>query len=323
MTTQPGQRLVFLDVRGVQEEATVTAVGEDPLPVGSHLRSRSLTLEYVDGTPNEVLHLSPELGRSAGYDALDNEILAGLRLSRLCGSYPYPSCVSRLLGYEAHGEHPFALLAPYRGEPVGSTGGRILPTEKSAFQRSLLAGVRWVSAAGIAHRALSPFNVHWDGMSAQITGFSDATIAGAPRAVVGVPPWQAPEQRPGQVNGAVTDKDDVWAAGRLIYYVSTGRDLVRGDQVCDEPDLAHLLGGIFGPIGERPSVRELLDRLNLADPVPRLAVPDTDLRQWRAEFLRLRACKHPHTVDRDKPSAPSGTTPKPSEPPRRRRRLWR
>ncbi|GGS64157.1 hypothetical protein ACFFV7_01550 [Nonomuraea spiralis] len=325
-TTRPGTVLRFRDRHGVPVEATVTDRREDPLQPAPPLRSCLLTLSYADGGRHEARHVGPAApGPGAGYDALDNEILAGLRLSRLCGAGPYPSEVSRLIGYEADGELPFVLLAPYRGRPVGGTLGRILPSESLPFQRSLLTGLRWTSAAGIAHRALSPETVHWDTVCAQITGFTEAAPAGTPRSVAGAPPWWAPEQRPGQAGGVVTGDDDVWAAGRLIFCVATGRAPERADLADAPPDLARLLQGVFGPPEGRPSVRELLRRLDAADPVPRGLSPDVALERGRADFFALRARKHPQTVPAAEPEpawpAPAGPTI-PDEP-SRRGRPWR
>ncbi|WP_157246875.1 serine/threonine-protein kinase [Nonomuraea typhae] len=304
---QPGQTLRFRDRHGAWAEGAVTACHDDPAQPAPPLRSCLVTLTYADGTRHEVRHVGisgEEPG--IGYGALDNEILAGLRLSRLCGSGPYPPQVSRLIGYEADGERPFVLLEPCRGKPVGGILGRILPSEKSIFQASLLTGLRWISAAGIAHRAISPETVYWDSVNAQIIGFTEAALAGTPRTVAGAPPWWAPEQRPGTVGGTVSSEDDVWAAGRLIFYVTTGHEPDRADLTGADPDLARLLAGIFGPPAGRPPVRELLSRINVADPVPRGLSPDASLERGRADFLRLRAGKHPETA------VPAG--PQPAEP---------
>lgn len=317
--TEPGASLCFQRPDGTPAEATVVACHDDPWPAEPPLRSCLLTLEHADGGREEVRHLAPLPGEAAGYDALDNEILAGLRLSRLCRSRPYPPAVSRLVGYEADGTHPFALLAPYRGRPLAGAA-KILPGEKMRFQESLLTGARWISAAGLAHRGISPYTVFWDGMSVQITDFRDAAPIGAPRTVSGAPPWQAPEQRPGMAAGMVSDKDDVWALGRLIFYVITGRELVRPEQLHAEPDLAALLQDVFGPMEGRPSVRDLLDRLNLADPLPRPPAPDVLFQQGQADFFAIRAQKHPGTAARQRvepPGRPAEPDP-PAPPPRRR-----
>ena len=112
---------------------------------------------------------------------LDNETLAGLRLRRVTGTADYPPELSRLHGYEAESADPYALLEPYRGEPLTVTGQHLLGSEERQFQVSLLTGLCWLAAAGIAHRGLAPTAVHWDGRHAQITDFSKSTMVGAPR----------------------------------------------------------------------------------------------------------------------------------------------
>jgi serine/threonine protein kinase len=322
--THPGEILSFRRPDGGDSQVVVVRRQDDPSPPEPPLRSRRLTIEYADGTREEVRQLTTgDPGPGAGYRALDNEILAGLRLCRLCGSRPYPPAVSRLVGYEADGIGPYALLEPHRGSPFGGSTRGILPSERVRFQESLLTGLRWLGAAGIAHRAICPETVYWDGTNVQITDFTAATLIGAPRSALGAPPWQPPEQRPDKATGLVSEKDDVWAAGRLIFYVTTGRDLAGSRQLDEEPELAHLLANVFGPPEGRPTVRELLGRLNLADPVPRPPAPNAAFQRGEADFFTLRTHKHPETAAKREPEPPVTATPTRPEPGRRRRRRSR
>ncbi|TKK85242.1 hypothetical protein FDA94_26600 [Herbidospora galbida] len=324
MTLKQGDSLTFFEPGGRRTEAVLEAA-EEIAWSGSPLQAHRVILSCADGTVRQYRHLSPLTSAHEAYQALDNEILAGLRMHRLCGDRLYPASVSRLAGYEANGKEPFALVEHYRGSPIGSTSGRIVPGEGVRFQSTLLTGARWLNAAGIAHRSISPANVHWDGMTAQITDFSTATIVGAPREEIGRPPWQAPEQRPGQVEGWVSQKEDVWSVGRLIYYVATGRELIRSEQAKEEPELAHLLNGIFGPIEGRPTPRMLLTRLNLHDPVPQQIQPDAALEQGRADFHVHRMRKHPglRTVNGSMPRPATQSPPPPPPEPDTRKGWWR
>jgi hypothetical protein len=285
-----------VDGSEVQDEAAVLA--EEAGPSASP-RTRRLRLN--DGT--EVLQLVVAAGgEAADYDRLDSEILAGLRLARLARDdddslaergrlSPYPAQVGRLHGYATTGAEPFALVYHYRGEPLGTTGRRLLPRQHQGFQISLLEGLCWLAEAGLAHRGISPTAVRWDGelSQVQITDFSLATVFGVPREVAGEPPWAAPEQRPGQLGGYVTERDDVWAAGRLIYLVTTGVTLTRPEQLADSP-LAGLLDGVLDAPAARPTARQLLERLGVAAPVARKG-RDDGLEAGRERFRAARAAK--------------------------------
>jgi serine/threonine protein kinase len=254
-----------------------------------------------------------------GYEMIDHEILAGLQLARQVGSGRYPPELGRLVGYRADGTEPFALVEPYRGIPVTLIAGKLLTGDRRRFEISLLTGLRWLQAAGIAHRGIGPNTVRWDeqSRSAQITDFALATIFGAPRQAVGTTPWAAPEQRLGRADGEVTDRDDIWAAGRLIFYVITGEEPADREVISAEPELAQLLAGVFGPPEDRPSCRDMLvGRLNVRDPVPPRPAEDPVLARGRAEFWDYHSRKHSVTGSATSvPAAQAGTAA------RRRRRI--
>jgi len=283
------EELAYLSAAGDAVRNEAVEVGT-PGPAPEYLSARSVTL--ADGTTARQL-LTGDRDRESGYQRLDNEILAGIRLARIAPSGAYPPEVSRLLGYEPSSAAPFALLEPYRGDAIAEVGRRMLPDDQRRFQVSLLAGLCWLAAAGVVHRALGPSAVLWDGQRVQITDFSRATVVGAPREDIGEPPWAAPEQRRGQVAGLASHRDDVWAAGQLIHFVRTGQLPADPGQLAGGPDLEALLAGVFGPAEDRPSARCLLtERLRQASPVP--DYPDVDpLERGRQRFAELRARKHP------------------------------
>ena len=295
--------LRYRDVSDALVEAAVMAAGDDErLPEVNGLVIRRMKLE-APGGPGEALQIRPVPygpdGLAAGYQLLDNVILAGLRLRRGAEDDAYPPEVARLIGHDADSAAPFALLEPYRGRPIGEHAGNLLLSDRRRFQVSLLTSVRLLGAAGIAHRGLSPSTVRWDGDRVQITGFAHTTVLGAPRTVVGTPPWCAPEQRSGYAEGDVTDRDDIWAAGRLIYYVVTGEQLTGRAELADNTELAGLLAGIFGPPEERPSAAELLARIGATDPVRHGADGSPALDRGREEFHAARYRKHPETSPKD------------------------
>jgi serine/threonine protein kinase len=260
-----------------------------------------------DGT--ELRQHRPASGdqRSDGYDRLDNEILAGRRLHEVAeqsdwGSYP-PE-LARLYGDEATSADPYTLFDAYAGQPLRHVVRQILDDEFDAFQVSLLTGLCWLAAAGIAHRAISPDTVLWDSKRrrVQITDYSRSTVFGVPRTpVMGVPGWVPKEQRPRTVNGTVGPRDDVWAAARLIFFVrNQGEDLIDRSQIADS-GLDGMFSGLFdraiGPPENRPTAWSLLeDGLKRRSPAPRVADSSAWLIEGRERFLQVRQRAHPDAV---------------------------
>jgi serine/threonine protein kinase len=317
--------LDYLTPAGDRTRARGTVTGradQVPPPLSSHL------IRLDDGTEAVQVSLAeiPAKRLAEAYGKIDNQILAGLRLARHVGAGRYPPQVSKLIGYDPDSAQPFALYEPYRGEQVESVAGHLLPAGQHKFQASLLTGLRWLAEAGIAHRGLSPVTVRWDGEQAQITDFSLATLLGSRREVAGTKPWAAPEQQPGYVSGDVTDRDDIWAAGRLIFYVVTGEDLVDRDHLGEWPALADLLAGVFEPPERRPSAREMLAvRLRERDPVPAGPHADPELDKGRAEFFASRArLRHePTPADAEIAEPPAAWPPQPPPVTASPRRGWR
>lgn len=303
---------IELSYRTVTGEPVLTrAMVGDPWPTPAPLRGQQVILE--DGT--ELLYLTTGDGDPAlSYARLDNEILAGLRLHWLTQRHrelavPYPAQVSRLHGYEPDSAEPFALLYPFRGEPVAEVGRRLLPEHQDQFRVSLLQGLRWLAAADLAHRNLTPGTVRWDRETeqVQITDFSQATVFGVPRTAAGSGLWAAPEQRPrgssGQVTGQVGERDDVWGAGQLLCYLLTGEELTGPQQLAGLADPGGALRDIFTRAENRPTAQDLLRRLHEPDPVPRVLTVDP-LADGRARF----AAVHPE------PGAPSAAQAAPGTP---------
>jgi serine/threonine protein kinase len=286
-----GTRLSWLSPIGERTEAKIE-VASDWAPVNHLLRSRTIELDVEPG-PLRLVALAADLDEAArqrAYELLDNEILAGLRLARLAlgTGRPYPGQVSRLVGYEPFEAEQFALLEAYRGSPVETVAGHLLIEERPVFMTELITGLRWAAAAGLAHRGLSPATVLWSDRRLQITDFCSASLIGVPRAVVGRAPWAAPEQRSDvrPVTGDVSDRDDVWAAAKLICFVITGTPVRREE--LESLNLRELLDDAFGPPEHRPSAAALLKRLRVVDPFPRPLVADHRLEEGRLAFAAAR-----------------------------------
>jgi serine/threonine protein kinase len=290
-------KLQFRRVTGQQVEAELR-VDDVEFPAGEFLLARRIWLD--DSTELRQHCVAKGARRSSGYDSLDNEILAGRRLYEVGEWGGYPPEVARLYGDEATSADPYALFEPYRGEPLSEVGTYLFHEEQEAFEVSLLTGLCWLAAAGIAHRALRPDTVLWDSRrrQAQITDFSLSTVFGAPReAIAGSPSWVARETRPGSVSSVVSERDDIWAAGRLIFFVrNQGEELTSRGQLA-ESGLGELLDGVFGPPEARPTARELLvDRMRRPDPVPPRAGSRAGLTEGHRHFWEARQRKHPGAV---------------------------
>jgi serine/threonine protein kinase len=234
------------------------------------------------------------LSSDSGYDRLDNEIMAGRRLWEVAEWGKYPAEVTRMLGDEAVSSDPYALFEHYRGTPLSEVAGQFIDDELDGFLVSLLTGLCWVAAAGIAHRAIGPDTVLWDSAhrSVQITDFSRSTLFGVPRTPVsGSKDWVAREQRYSTCYGRVGPTDDVWAAGRLIFFVSNqGQPLFDRGQLARH-GLAESLNPVFGPPEGRPTASDLLVQRGISAP----RAPDSGirLRDGRRHFLEARDRRHP------------------------------
>ena len=294
--------LTFRSVTG-RTVRVKASFGPDETGAPAFLAARPVRL--ADGNELRQLWVADTADQD-GYQRLDNEILAGRRLFEVTHTVGYPPEVSRLFGDEANSANPYALLEPYRGRPLTVASQQMDLDEQLQFQVSLLKGLCWLAAAGIAHRGIAPSTIRWDGQHAQITDFSMSTVIGTPREVIGTPPWAAREQQPADVGGRVSERDDIWAAGRLIFYVNTQEELTDIRQVSDRPGLNNLLAGVFGPPENRPTPGELLSRLNAQSPVPRALNGYPRLDAARKSFYALRARKHP---DAGKPSPDYGSGP--------------
>jgi hypothetical protein len=297
----PDEMLRFRRVTTGRPEEIAAEVDEVDLPAGELLRARTVWLK--DGTPDgyELRQHRPLDGerRQDGYARLDNEILAGRRLHKVAEWSGYPAEVACLYGDEATSAEPYALYEPYQSEPV-SAGVSLFEDEIEAFVTGLLKGLCWLAGAGIAHRAISPETVCWDGDSVLITDFSRSAPFGTVRTpITGLPwGWVPLESRPDRNFGVVGPTDDVWAAIRLIYFVRS-----RGDSPDDfgqlvESGLAQMFNGllesVFGPPDGRPTAGDLLQRgLGRSHLLPSLPDTTREVSEGREAFLRARDRKHP------------------------------
>jgi hypothetical protein len=275
---------------GSDEEAELAESDNGGLTAGEYLTAR--LVELIPEKKLRQHRVAPGVTRSEGYDRLDNEILAGRRLHSVAGGR-YPPQLACLYGDQATSADPCTLFEPYQGEPLHEVVGRLLPEAQEEVIVDLLTGLCWLASASIAHRAISPETVLWNGEQAQLTDFSKCTVFGVPRTPVsGTQDWVAREQRQDETYGSVGASDDVWAAGRLIFYVrNQGENLTSRAQLARD-GLGAMLDGVFDAPEHRPTAGDLLRRMGRSAAVP-LVPRGTRLLEGERRFWAARRQKHP------------------------------
>jgi hypothetical protein len=278
-------------------ETTVEAqLDETPLPAGEFLVARPISLTGDERRMRQHRAVGGR-HREEGFERLDNEIMVGRRLAEAAGRGSYPAEVARLCGDDADGTDPYVLFAEYRNKPLREAWKSMKEAELKAFPASLLRGLCWLAAVGVAHRGIGPDTVWWDGRRAVITDFSTSMVFGAARTPVrGFPAWIPGEQRTGTVSGWIGSRDDIWAAAQLIFYTHTkGQECDSPEQLAssglDEPLVKALAWGL-SPVAARPTAGELLAYLGGRDPSPSGSTGGASLLEGRDKFLAARRLKH-------------------------------
>lgn len=335
MSDQPPK--TYLDVTGQSVPCSFRAEPEEPAPPGSPFVERMLTSTNgpLPGTTpgttevRERRLVTPvEANDWRELDLLDNEILIGRHLVDFYGNGAgYPAELSQLVGYYGDDAgQPFILLAPYRGQPADHVVRGLMLEQEKGFQTSLVRGIRLLELAGVVHGRISPTTVRWDEVEelAQLTGFGEAVMIGAPRREGGDEPWAAAEQRSG--TGPADPRDDVWSAAQVIYYVVTGRRVRASDMQPDPSARAAALQAVFGraldpKLAARPTARELLVKLGGSDPrPPQRTARDRSFEEGMRKFEERRVDKlgqgqrtPPYGMPQSPP--PGGPKQSPPQPP--------
>jgi WD40 repeat protein/tRNA A-37 threonylcarbamoyl transferase component Bud32 len=117
-------------------------------------------------------------------------------------------------------------------------GAPLVPQKAAELVETLARAMRAAHEAGIVHRDLKPANVLLtrDGMP-KITDFGlakklDAVGQTASGAIMGTPPYMAPEQAGGRSH-AIGPHTDVYALGAILYELLTGRPPFRAATALD------------------------------------------------------------------------------------------
>ena len=107
---------------------------------------------------------------------------------------------------------------------VLATSGPLSPSTVARIGLDVLAALEAAHSAGIVHRDVKPSNVLVDAAGhARLTDFGIATTAGDPAltggALIGSPPYMAPERATGEDSGPPAD---LWALGATLYCAVEG-----------------------------------------------------------------------------------------------------
>ena len=141
---------------------------------------------------------------------------------------------------EHDGRQYFSMKLVGRPEP-GEEAGRLRRDPKAAARlvKTAAEAVHHAHQRGILHRDLKPSNILLDergepyvtdfGLAKRVEGDSEMTVSGA---ILGTPPYMAPEQASGR-RGAVTTATDVYGLGAILYALLTGRAPFRGESVAE------------------------------------------------------------------------------------------
>lgn len=229
----------------------LTALGEFRTP-GARLPTRMVS---VDGGPPLLQKRVPRTpaGEPGPLEELDREIWAAHRFALAFPPEAYPAELPRLRYYDVDSAEPFALLEPYRGQPVAEVHQQLAAQDRYRLQVGLLRALHLAAAAGVTHGRVDLGTLRWDAATStvQLVDFEQAARIG--------------ERRQGSADGSLSStRDDVWDAGLAIWRVS-----YPAHTGCTAPDLTEdggalsaLLAGVFADQPtDRPTPGDLLSRL--------------------------------------------------------------
>jgi serine/threonine protein kinase len=283
------------------------------LPERPALLTRTVTLGDSWTVLQHRLPLSA-LGDPNAYALLEREVGVAMALENRYGPQRYGEVFARMVGFDLDAPEPFILYRITAGGPIGACRAALGVDEQHAVITQLTLAVRLLEHSGIAHRAIGPDTVSWDGKHVRLAEAYATLRTGEPRGAFGTAPWASPEQREG--TGTADARDDLWAVGQLVYFLLSG----RADQGLGPPAdldsfrqlaaLAH--GGVFAPTAAaRPTPAGLMRLLNVTDPLAAAPGSVDLLARGRAEFDDRLAEKR-RQLGREVPSeAPSaGPTPR-------------
>ncbi|MGW7005231.1 protein kinase domain-containing protein [Streptomyces sp. NPDC054933] len=261
---------------------------------------------------------------------LGRAVKTGSGLERRLGRAGYPPELSRVVGYQLDGRVPF-LLSTRRGRPLAERAASLPLAAQELWPvvDGIIAVLARLAELRLVHRDITPGSLLWDGTAVQLGDFGLALNEGELRgAAVGSDPWRPPDQATGL--GGADCRDDVYAAGAVIFQLATGEEItaaadMRGRVKLLDSTLSDLLEGVFTDTArERVSGFALRQRRRGSagqtapgDPwaPPRLVSRAQREHEARDNFRRLRQeqWEHRHKVLQNsrRPALPQALPPSP------------
>ncbi|MBU2668506.1 protein kinase [Actinoplanes bogorensis] len=197
-----------------------------------------------------------------------------------------PFCTAEVLDADPDADHPYLVVEYVDGptlQQVVDDKGPLTAANLHSVAIGVATALTAIHGAGVIHRDLKPRNVLLAPGTPKVIDFGIArAIEGAhtantsPEFMMGTVAYMAPE-RFGDDEVPVTAAADVFAWGGIVTYAGTGHTPFGGDSapstagriLTSQPDLSGLSGPLRDLVAaalskdpaDRPSARELLDRL--------------------------------------------------------------
>ena len=253
-----------------------------------------------DSAGMPVVQKIAHAGREAS-GGLQQEVAIGRMLLRRIGKNEYPTCLSRLIGYNpgitdnSGTQAPYAVFTYQQGTLADLSGE--LPLRPDLFGQvadGLIVALCYLQAAQIVHRHIRMETVRWDGEHLQLADFGHAVPEWEQRpGAFGAEPWDSPQQRSGA--GTADCRDDIYAAALILARLATGQEFASDAEArqaigrLDMTQLALLGKACAEHRRDRPTAHELRRIRRLPDPLnPVLRGNRGRESEARARFAELR-----------------------------------
>jgi hypothetical protein len=209
---------------------------------------------------------------------LENEIRATARLWQMFGGASYPAHLPRLLGFDLASAEPYALFAGYTGRPLADLHGRLDAEAAQRVWSGLVSALLHTTAAGIVHGNVGLPSVWWDGATAQLVLFDNATTT-----QLLVPP----SGKPRRGEATLVADPDVQAGGEVLTQTTDGSSLPRS--------LRKAIKSTCRPPGKRPTATALARKAGVPAVVARTSYAALDEGRRRFDTIIADKSGRPRT----------------------------